>query len=160
MHTHPSVQVGRRAAQPFSADNLPMQALPDTFCFLNGDYTALQDARISVLDRGFIFGDGIYEVIPVYGGRLFRFDEHIARLGRSLAEVQMANPHTAEEWRDIADNLIQRNPSTRESDHQDEGVLSATEQERIRQLCAAGRERYGYEAAAASPPEKAKVALD
>lgn len=86
-----------------------MQALPDTLCYLNGDYTALQDARISVLDRGFIFGDGIYEVIPVYQGRLFRFDEHLARLTRSLAEVQIANPHTPEQWRQIADTLIERN---------------------------------------------------
>lgn len=86
-----------------------MQALPDTLCYLNGDYTALQDARISVLDRGFIFGDGIYEVIPVYQGRLFRFDEHLARLTRSLAEVQIPNPHTPEQWRQIADTLIERN---------------------------------------------------
>lgn len=86
-----------------------MQALPDTLCYLNGDYTALQDARISVLDRGFIFGDGIYEVIPVYQGRLFRFDEHLARLTRSLAEVQIANPHSPEQWRQIADTLIERN---------------------------------------------------
>lgn len=86
-----------------------MQALPDTLCYLNGDYTALQDARISVLDRGFIFGDGIYEVIPVYQGRLFRFDEHLARLTRSLAEVQIANPHTPEQWRQTADTLIERN---------------------------------------------------
>ena len=86
-----------------------MQALPDTLCYLNGDYTALQDARISVLDRGFIFGDGIYEVIPVYQGRLFRFDEHLARLTRSLTEVQIPNPHTPEQWRQIADALIERN---------------------------------------------------
>jgi len=94
-----------------------MQALPDTLCFLNGDYTALQEARISVLDRGFIFGDGIYEVIPVYGGRLFRFDEHIARLARSLAEVQMTNPHSADAWREIAEGLIARNPASQQSDH-------------------------------------------
>jgi len=90
-------------------DNFTMQALPNTLCYLNGDYTALQDARISVLDRGFIFGDGIYEVSPVYPGRLFRFDEHLARLTRSLAEVQIANPHTPEQWRQIADTLIERN---------------------------------------------------
>lgn len=106
-----------RTPEPVSADNLTMQALPDTLCFLNGDYTALQDARISVLDRGFIFGDGIYEVIPVYEGRLFRFDEHIARLARSLAEVQMTNPHSAEGWREIAEGLIQRNPASQRSDH-------------------------------------------
>ena len=47
-----------------------------------------------MLDRGFIFGDGIYEVVPVYGGKLFRFDEHMARLGRSLAKLRIANPHS------------------------------------------------------------------
>ena len=55
--------------------------LPDTICFLNGDYTALKDAKISVMDRGFIFGDGVYEVLPVYAGQVFRFDQHVARLG-------------------------------------------------------------------------------
>jgi hypothetical protein len=58
--------------------------LPDTLCHLNGQTLPLCDAKISVLDRGFIFGDGIYEVIPVYGRRCFRFDEHMARLARSL----------------------------------------------------------------------------
>ncbi len=52
---------------------------------------------MSVLDRGFIFGDGIYEVVPVYGRRLFRFDEHMARLQRSLAKVRIANPHDRDE---------------------------------------------------------------
>lgn len=80
-------------------------ALPDTPCFLNGEYTPLRDAKISVLDRGFIFGDGIYEVIPVYFGTPFCFDEHIARLERSLAELQIDNPHTRDEWRAIATRL-------------------------------------------------------
>ena len=51
-----------------------------------------------MLDRGFIFGDGIYEVIPVYGRRLFRFDEHMARLARSLDKLRIANPHSRDEW--------------------------------------------------------------
>ncbi|NIU62295.1 MAG: D-amino acid aminotransferase, partial [Pseudomonas stutzeri] len=51
--------------------------LPDSLCFLNGEYSPLRDARISVLDRGFIFGDGVYEVLPAYGGRVFRFTEHM-----------------------------------------------------------------------------------
>ena len=75
-----------------------MQTLPDTLCYLNGEYTALCDAKVSVLDRGFMFGDGVYEVIPAYGGKLFRFDEHLARLGRSLGKVRIANPHTRDEW--------------------------------------------------------------
>ena len=57
--------------------------------FLNGQFMPIEDAKIPVLDRGFIFGDGIYEVIPVYGGRLFRFDGHMARLERSLREMRV-----------------------------------------------------------------------
>ena len=75
-----------------------MQTLPDTLCYLNGEYTPLNQAKVSVLDRGFIFGDGIYEVVPVYGRRLFRFDEHMARLDRSLAKLRIGNPHTKVEW--------------------------------------------------------------
>jgi D-alanine transaminase len=75
-----------------------MQTLPDTLCYLNGEFGPLRDAKVSVLDRGFVFGDGIYEVVPAYGGRLFRFDEHMARLGRSLAKVRIANPLKPEQW--------------------------------------------------------------
>jgi D-alanine transaminase len=89
-----------------------MQDLPNTICFLCGDYTALQDARISVLDRGFIFGDGVYEVVPIYDGRLFRFTEHMARLARSLAELKMPNPYSLAQWLDIAEQLIARNAQT------------------------------------------------
>ena len=80
--------------------------LPDTLCYLNGDYTPLQDAKISVLDRGFIFGDGVYEVLPVYSGKLFRFDQHMARLDRSLAELRIDNPLSAAGWREIAMKLV------------------------------------------------------
>ncbi len=73
-------------------------ALPDTLCYLNGEYTALRDAKVSVLDRGFVFGDGIYEVLPVYAGRVFRFDEHMARLDRSLSKLRIANPLTKAQW--------------------------------------------------------------
>ena len=83
-----------------------MTHLPDTLCYLNGEYTALKDAKISVLDRGFIFGDGVYEVVPAYGGQLFRFDQHMARLNRSLAELRITNPLTAEGWREITTKLI------------------------------------------------------
>src|SRR4029453_10479535 len=75
-----------------------MQTIPDTLCYLNGEYSSLRDAKVSVLDRGFIFGDGIYEVVPAYGGKLFRFDEHLARLNRSLTKLRMENPHTREQW--------------------------------------------------------------
>jgi D-alanine transaminase len=83
-----------------------MQALPDTLCYLDGNYLPVRDARVSVLDRGFIFGDGIYEVVPVYGKRLFRFDEHIGRLGRSLAKVRIANPLSDEQWLERCRRLV------------------------------------------------------
>ncbi len=72
--------------------------LPHTMCYLNGSYTTLSEAKVSVLDRGFIFGDGIYDVVPVYGRRLFRFDEHLARLSRSMAKLRIRNPYTPEQW--------------------------------------------------------------
>lgn len=75
-------------------------------CYLNGDYTPIGEAKISVLDRGFIFGDGVYEVIPVYAGHPFRLVEHLARLDRSLAEMRIANPRTPDEWRTIAMRLV------------------------------------------------------
>ncbi len=83
-----------------------MQVLPDTLCYLNGEYGPLRDAKVSVLDRGFIFGDGIYEVVPAYEGKLFRFDEHLARLSRSLTKLRIANPHTREEWLERCHKLL------------------------------------------------------
>ena len=81
-------------------------ALPDTPCYLNGDFSTLRNAKVSVLDRGFIFGDGVYEVVPVYAGKLFRFSQHMARLSRSLAELRITNPLTSGQWREIALKLI------------------------------------------------------
>ena len=81
-------------------------SLPSTICYLNGDYTPLKDAKISVLDRGFIFGDGVYEVLPAYSGQLFRFEQHMARLDRSLTELRIPNPMTRDEWLQIAMKLI------------------------------------------------------
>jgi D-alanine transaminase len=85
-----------------------MNTLPDLPCYLNGDYTSLPNAKISVMDRGFIFGDGIYEVVPVYHGRLFRFEQHMARLERSLKECRIANPLSRAEWAALAGNLVTR----------------------------------------------------
>ncbi|APW40429.1 D-amino acid aminotransferase [Rhodoferax koreense] len=81
--------------------------LPNFPCYLNGAYTPLNEAKISVMDRGFIFGDGLYEVVPVYGGRLFRFADHMARLERSLKEMRIANPMGRDAWEAIARRLIQ-----------------------------------------------------
>jgi D-alanine transaminase len=86
-------------------------ALPDTLCHLNGQTLPLRDAKISVLDRGFIFGDGIYEVIPVYGRRCFRFDEHMARMGRSLAKLRIPNPHGRDGWLALVRELIAAQPA-------------------------------------------------
>jgi D-alanine transaminase len=80
--------------------------LPPLPCYLNGDYTLLPEAKVSVMDRGFIFGDGIYEVLPVYGRCLFRFDQHMSRLERSLQELRIPNPHTRAQWYAIAERLV------------------------------------------------------
>lgn len=79
--------------------------LPDTLCYLNGTFTELRNAQVSVLDRGFIFGDGVYEVLPCYGGVAFRFEQHMARLDRSMAELRIANPLPRSEWQAIAQRL-------------------------------------------------------
>ena len=83
-----------------------MNQLPTTPCYLNGAFTPLCDAKVSVMDRGFIFGDGIYKVVPVYLGRPFRFAQHMARLERSLQEMRIPNPLTREQWLDVAMQLI------------------------------------------------------
>ena len=83
-----------------------MNNLPSLPCYLNGEFTQLQNAKISVMDRGFIFGDGIYEVVPVYGGQPFRFAQHMARLERSLAELRITNPMSRAEWAAVASKLI------------------------------------------------------
>jgi D-alanine transaminase len=85
--------------------------LPPLPCYLNGEITTLDAARISPLDRGFIFGDGIYEGISIYGRsgqapQPYRFDQHMARLERGLGEARIANPHTPAQWRQIALDLI------------------------------------------------------
>lgn len=72
--------------------------MTEQICFLNGEYLPLAEARIPVLDRGFIFGDGIYEVVPVYNKKLFRFDEHLGRLNRSLGKLRLPQPATRDEW--------------------------------------------------------------
>ncbi|MBP9904707.1 MAG: D-amino acid aminotransferase [Rhodoferax sp.] len=83
-----------------------MNTLPALPCYLNGEFTTLPNAKISVMDRGFIFGDGVYEVAPVYQGRLFRFENHMARLERSLKELRIPNPFTRMQWAEIAIKLI------------------------------------------------------
>jgi hypothetical protein len=76
--------------------------------FLNGKFMPIEEARIPVLDRGFIFGDGVYELVPVYSRVPFRIDEHLARLERSLAAVHIRNPYSRAEWRDIIQQVEQQ----------------------------------------------------
>ena len=77
--------------------------------YLNGNYLPLEQACVPVLDRGFIFGDGVYEVIPVYGRKAFRLEHHLQRLKNSMQAVRLNNPHTDEEWSDIINNVVERN---------------------------------------------------
>ena len=76
--------------------------------YLNGQFLPLEEAKISVLDRGFIYGDGVYELVPVYGRRPYRLRQHLARLQRSLDGIRLANPHTDDEWEAIIAGLIGR----------------------------------------------------
>jgi D-alanine transaminase len=78
--------------------------------YLNGQFVALADAKISVLDRGFIYGDGVYEVVPVYRRRPFRMAQHLARLQYSLDGIRLVNPHTSAEWQKLIADLIERQP--------------------------------------------------
>jgi len=78
--------------------------------YLNGQFVALADAKISVLDRGFIYGDGVYEVVPVYRRRPFRMAQHLARLQYSLDGIRLVNPHTSAQWQKLIADLIERQP--------------------------------------------------
>jgi len=81
-------------------------SLPKLPCYLNGEFTTLPNARVSVLDRGFIFGDGVYEVVPAYAGHPFRFEQHMTRLERSLAEMRIPNPMTQAQWLALVNRLL------------------------------------------------------
>ena len=78
--------------------------------FLNGKFMPMEDAKVPVLDRGFIFGDGIYELVPVYSRAPFRLEGHLARMDRSLAEVKIRNPFTRAEWTRIIEQMIEQQP--------------------------------------------------
>ena len=84
-------------------------AAPLPVAYLNGRHLPLADARISPLDRGFLFGDGVYEVIPVYAGRLFHLPAHLKRLQYSLDAIRLGNPHTDGEWKALLDKLVREN---------------------------------------------------
>jgi D-alanine transaminase len=82
---------------------------PLPICYLDGDYLPLADAQVSPLDRAFLFGDAVYEVIPVYAARPFRLRQHLDRLVRSLAGIRMSVPLTHEQWADVCAQLVTRN---------------------------------------------------
>lgn len=84
-------------------------AEPFPICHLDGAWVPLREARISPLDRGFLYGDGVYEVTPVFGGRPFRWAEHLVRLRRSLGEIRMRDPHDDAGWHDLMAQLVARN---------------------------------------------------
>jgi D-alanine transaminase len=90
---------------------MTMTALPDSLCYLNGDFLPLNQAKVSVMDRGFLFGDGAYESIPVYQRRLFRFDDHLARLERSLGKLEIEADLDAEAWLARIRKVVQAHPS-------------------------------------------------
>jgi D-alanine transaminase len=78
--------------------------------YLNGEWMPMEQARVPVLDRGFIFGDGVYEVIPSYSGHPFRLREHLVRLQSSLDAVRIANPHSLERWDELVREIVSKNP--------------------------------------------------
>jgi D-alanine transaminase len=82
----------------------------DQIVYLNGKHLPISQAYVSVLDRGFIYGDGVYEVVPVYQREPFRLPHHLARLQRSLAGIGMANPHTDAQWESLIREIVARQP--------------------------------------------------
>ncbi|HEX2530938.1 MAG TPA: D-amino acid aminotransferase [Burkholderiaceae bacterium] len=83
----------------------------DSLVYLNGTFMPISEARVPVLDRGFIFGDGVYEVIPIYSRKSFRPEHHMARLFRSLAAIGIPNPHTREEWMALIGRIVKADPA-------------------------------------------------
>ena len=83
--------------------------------YLNGEYLPIEQASVSVLDRGFLFGDGVYEVIPAYGGHLLRLAEHLQRLQNSLDAIRLHNPLSEQQWTEILQTLLEKNPSQDQS---------------------------------------------
>ncbi len=77
--------------------------------YLNGQFLPADQAQVSVFDRGFLLGDGVYEVIPVYAGRCFELEAHLNRLQYSLDGVRMKNPMTSQQWQTMIEELVSRN---------------------------------------------------
>jgi len=80
-----------------------------SIAYLNGQFLPIEEAKVPALDRGFLFGDGVYEVVPVYAGRLFRFKQHIARLENSLRGIHLPMEQSLQDWAEICYQLIEKN---------------------------------------------------
>jgi len=80
--------------------------------FLNGEFENAEQAKVSVFDRGFLLGDGVYEVIPAYSGALFRIEEHLDRLQQSLDAIRLTNPYSHSQWQGILNDLVKQNNHT------------------------------------------------
>lgn len=85
-------------------------SISEQIVYLNGQYMPMIESQISTQDRGFLFGDGVYEVIPVYDRQLFAFPEHLQRLKNSLQAISIQNPLTDTEWLELLHNLIEKHP--------------------------------------------------
>lgn len=83
--------------------------------YLNGEFVPQSQAKVSVMDRGFLFGDGVYEVVPVFEGKMFGFDEHIKRLDNSLKGIGMSSPKTHEQWHELFQTLLDKNSLSNET---------------------------------------------
>ena len=83
----------------------------DSQVYLNGEFTRADEAKVSVFDRGFILGDGVYDVVPVYQGKPFRMAEHLDRLERSLKALSIPSPKSREEWIELIHELVRRSPT-------------------------------------------------
>jgi len=94
--------------------------------YLNGDFLPIEEACVSVTDRGFLFGDGVYEVIPAYGGRLFRLPHHLQRLQDSLDGIRLSNPLSQTEWTQLLENLLERNRDRAGSNNDQSVYLQVT----------------------------------
>ena len=84
-------------------------SLETSMIYLNGKFLPIEQASVPVLDRGFIFGDGIYEVIPVYSRKPFRLNEHLFRLQHSLDGIRLKNPHSEKQWRSLVERIVKLN---------------------------------------------------
>ena len=80
-----------------------------TIAYLNGSYMPLEEARISPMDRGFLFGDGIYEVVPSYGGKMVGFGPHISRMNDGLSAIEINHKWSEDQWHELCSTLLEKN---------------------------------------------------